>query len=87
MSQIRGQSQIREPSSTLSYALSFFQVRPAVLEDFFYFVVWWLQGKLAEALPLYEKSLAIRKQVLGDDHPKVAESLNNIGLLYTKQVL
>ena len=42
---------------------------------------------MAEALPLLEKSLAIRKQVLGDDHPKVAESLNNIGLLYTKQVL
>ena len=63
------------------------EVPPAVLEDFFYFVVWWLQGKLAEALPLLEKSLAIRKQVLGDDHPKVAESLNNIANLYQAQVL
>ena len=64
-----------------------FQVRPAVLEDFFYFVVWWLQGKLAEALPLLEKSLAIRKQVLGDDHPDVAQSCNNIASVYQDQVL
>ena len=50
-----------------------------------FFVGW--QGKLAEALPLLEKSLAIRKQVLGDDHPKVAESLNNIASVYQDQVL
>ena len=45
------------------------------------------QGKLNEALLLYEKSLAIRQQVYGDDHPKVAVAMNNIALLYKKQVL
>ena len=42
---------------------------------------------MAEALLLLQKSLAIRKQVLGDDHPKVAESLNNIASVYQDQVL
>ena len=42
---------------------------------------------MAEALSLFEKSLAIRKQVLGDDHPKVAQSLNNIAFVYQDQVL
>ena len=46
-----------------------------------------LQGKLVEALNLFKKSLAIRKQVLGDDHPDVAESLNNIAGLHQDQVL
>ena len=46
-----------------------------------------LQGKLEEALRLHEKSLAIRKQVLGDDHPDVAQSCNNIAMVYKAQVL
>ena len=43
-----------------------------------------MQGKYAEAGPLYERSLAIREKVLGPDHPDVATSLNNlaIGLYY-----
>ncbi|WP_020559052.1 tetratricopeptide repeat protein, partial [Thiofilum flexile] len=34
------------------------------------------------ALPLYERSLAIREQALGKDHPEVATSLNNLAVLY-----
>ena len=44
------------------------------------------QGKLDEATPLYKESLAIRKNVFGDEHPKVATALNNLAvLLYHQQ--
>ncbi|CAN0512516.1 unnamed protein product, partial [Laminaria digitata] len=36
-----------------------------------------LQGKYAEANPLYERSQAIREKILGPEHPEVAQSLNN----------
>jgi tetratricopeptide (TPR) repeat protein len=39
------------------------------------------QGKYAEAEPLYKRSLKIREKALGKDHPYVATSLNNLGLL------
>jgi len=41
-----------------------------------------LQGKYAEAEPLYKRSLAIREKALGPAHPDVANSLNNLALLY-----
>ena len=44
------------------------------------------QGKYDEAEPLYKESLAIRKKVLGDEHPDVAESLNNLAGLLSDQV-
>ena len=40
------------------------------------------QGKYDEAVLLLEKSLKIRQQVLGAEHPDVATSLNNLALLY-----
>ncbi|WP_287521026.1 CHAT domain-containing protein [Okeania sp. SIO2C2] len=40
------------------------------------------QGKYAEAIPLAEKALAIRKNLLGDNYPDVTESLNNLAALY-----
>ena len=43
------------------------------------------QGKYDEAVPLLEKSLKIRQQVLGAEHPDVATSLNNLALLYKSQ--
>ncbi|NEQ83522.1 MAG: tetratricopeptide repeat protein, partial [Moorea sp. SIO2I5] len=43
------------------------------------------QGKYAEAIPLAEKVLAIRKKVLGDNHLDVANSLHTLGFLYYKQ--
>ncbi|NEO55845.1 MAG: tetratricopeptide repeat protein [Okeania sp. SIO3B5] len=43
------------------------------------------QGRYAEAIPFAEKALAIRKNVLGDDHPNVATSMNNLALLYYLQ--
>ncbi|CAN0489574.1 unnamed protein product [Laminaria digitata] len=36
-----------------------------------------MQGKYAEAEPLYERSQAIRENVLGPEHPEVAQSFNN----------
>ena len=39
------------------------------------------QGDLEAAKPLYEQSLEINKKILGEDHPSVATSLNNLGLL------
>ena len=43
------------------------------------------QGKYDEAVPLLEKSLKIRQQVLGAEHPSVATSLNNLAGLYESQ--
>ena len=39
------------------------------------------QGKLAEAEPLYQRSLAIGEKTLGPDHPTVATRFNNLALL------
>ena len=40
-------------------------------------------GKYDDALPLFERSLAIREKVHhGEDHPDVADSLNNLAVLY-----
>ena len=43
------------------------------------------QGKYSEAIPLAEKALGIRQQVLGEEHPFVATSLKNLALLYESQ--
>ena len=42
-------------------------------------------GKLKEAVPLAERSLELREKALRPTHPLVAESLNNLGLLYQAQ--
>jgi tetratricopeptide (TPR) repeat protein len=41
-----------------------------------------LQGRYAQAEPLYKRSLAIREKTLGLDHPVVATSLNSLAELY-----
>lgn len=33
-------------------------------------------------MPLYQRALPIREQALGPTHPDVAQSLNNLGVLY-----
>jgi tetratricopeptide (TPR) repeat protein len=43
------------------------------------------QGNYEAAEPLYRRSLAIREQVLGPDHPATAASLNNLAELYRSQ--
>src|SRR5260221_2057366 len=40
------------------------------------------QGKAAEAIPLAERALEIRKRVLGENHPDYAKSLINLAELY-----
>ncbi len=46
-----------------------------------------LQGRYAEAEPLYKRALAIKEKFLGPEHPEVATSLNNLGLLLNYSVL
>ena len=36
------------------------------------------QGRYSEAVPLAQRSLAIREKALGPDHPSVAQSLNKL---------
>jgi tetratricopeptide (TPR) repeat protein len=43
------------------------------------------QGKYKEAEPLYQQALALSQKLLGDDHPHVAQSLNNLAGLYYSQ--
>lgn len=45
-----------------------------------------MQGRLDEAKPLYEVSLRVRRKTLGNEHPEVADSLNNLGELLLTQV-
>jgi tetratricopeptide (TPR) repeat protein len=40
------------------------------------------QGKYAEAIQLAERALAIWEKALGPEHPNVANSLNNLALVY-----
>ena len=40
------------------------------------------QGKLGEALKLFEQALQIYEENLGGSHPKVAESLRNIAKVH-----
>nr|WP_187329212.1 CHAT domain-containing tetratricopeptide repeat protein [Halomicronema hongdechloris] len=42
-------------------------------------------GRYQEAIPLAEEALAIRRQQLGERHPDVAASLNNLAALYEAQ--
>jgi hypothetical protein len=39
-------------------------------------------GNYTAAEPLYKEALAIRKKVLGENHPDYARSLNNLASLY-----
>ena len=43
------------------------------------------QGRYADAEPLYKRALAVREKTLGPDHPDVAQTLNNLALLYYNQ--
>ncbi len=43
------------------------------------------RGRYSEAEPLYQQALEMRKRLLGDEHPDVALSLNNLAGLYDSQ--
>ena len=43
------------------------------------------QGRYSEAEPLYIQALALKRQLLGEEHPDVATSLNNLAALYRSQ--
>ena len=42
-------------------------------------------GKYAEAILVAHQVLAMREQLLGPDHPEVANSVNNFAALYDSQ--
>ena len=44
------------------------------------------QGNNEKALGYYEKALAIWKKTLGEEHPRVALALNNVGMVYQELV-
>ena len=43
------------------------------------------EGRYGEAIPLAQRSLAIREKALGPDHPDVATALNSLAALYSNQ--
>lgn len=43
------------------------------------------QGKYREAVPLAKEALKVAEQTFGPDHPHMAQSLNNLGVLYERQ--
>ena len=43
------------------------------------------RGQYGKAEPLFKRALALRKRLLGNEHPDVATSLNNLALLYNNQ--
>ncbi|MGI2909795.1 tetratricopeptide repeat protein, partial [Tolypothrix sp. VBCCA 56010] len=43
------------------------------------------QGRYSEAEPLYQKALQLTQRLLGEEHPDVAMSYNNLALLYESQ--
>ncbi|MDZ8027733.1 MAG: tetratricopeptide repeat protein [Nostoc sp. DedQUE11] len=43
------------------------------------------RGQYSEAEPLYEKALSLRQRLLGEEHPDVASSYNNLAGLYLSQ--
>ncbi len=47
--------------------------------------LWHAQGRYEQALPYYERALAITEQALGADHPHTAASLNNLASLWHAQ--
>jgi eukaryotic-like serine/threonine-protein kinase len=42
-------------------------------------------GVMAKALPLLERALAIGRRTLGPDHVRIAQSLNDLGVLYREE--
>jgi len=42
-------------------------------------------GDYEEARPLYERALAIREKVLGEEYPDTTESLHNLGSLLRRR--
>jgi CHAT domain-containing protein/tetratricopeptide (TPR) repeat protein len=57
------------------------QVRQAAIEHSAAFVLY-REGKYRDALNLEAKSLAVRQQLLGEEHPDTALSLNNLAASY-----
>ncbi|WP_066383715.1 MULTISPECIES: tetratricopeptide repeat protein [unclassified Anabaena] len=49
--------------------------------------LYWYQGRYSQAEPLYIQALALRRKLLGEEHPDVALSLNGLAELYRKQKL
>lgn len=75
-------SRSQQPGVPVSNRLSAFL---ATLESHSSFTTTF-QGMYNRAKEFYARSLAIREKALGPNHPDVAQSLNNLGLLLKLQV-
>jgi tetratricopeptide (TPR) repeat protein/CHAT domain-containing protein len=42
------------------------------------------QGKYQEAIPIAARAVEVAKRILGPDHPKTADALNNLGFIFQK---
>jgi Flp pilus assembly protein TadD len=49
------------------------------------YYVRFVRHSFAKAEPLYQRALALREQALGPNHPEVAQSLNNLAIIYSAQ--
>lgn len=67
-------SYIKRPSETLALTLALALNETAVLLE--------KQASYQQALPLFQRALEIREQVLGSEHSAVAHSLNNLAAFY-----
>ena len=47
-------------------------------------VLYYLQGKYAEAEPLYKRELVLYQKTLGPEHPDMPKVLENMAELYKK---
>ncbi|MGB3491415.1 MAG: FxSxx-COOH system tetratricopeptide repeat protein [Elainellaceae cyanobacterium] len=65
-----------------TYQFEFYEAGTLLIRLGFYFKE---RGQYAETEPCYEKGVDICKKALGDRHPSVATSLNNLALLYESQ--
>lgn len=67
---------LRNPASPAKYCRPHMYDRALTVE----------QARLAEATPLFERSLAMFEKGLGPNHPHVAASVNNLASLLMRQV-
>ncbi|RDC65533.1 tetratricopeptide repeat protein [Adhaeribacter pallidiroseus] len=48
-------------------------------------IVYYYKGEYDRALQFYQKALQLRRKILGDDHPGLCSSYNNIGIIYYRK--
>ncbi len=81
----QAQTQLSEAQTQLSEAQTQLNSVLASLDGVRLAGLYQSQGRYSEAEPLYKEALFIFKQQLGNNHPDVAQTLNNLATLYWNQ--